>query len=43
MKVNHRKILAGIVSLLGAKSRLYDFTVILDKLDKIGKDEFLKN
>ena len=37
MKVNHRKILAGIVSLLGAKSRLYDFTVILDKLDKIGK------
>ena len=42
MKVNHRKILAGIVSLLGAKSRLYDFTVILDKLDKIGKDGVFK-
>ena len=42
MKVNHRKILAGIVSLLGAKSRLYDFTVIIDKLDKIGKDGVFK-
>ena len=42
MKVNHRKILAGIVSFLGAKSRLYDFTVILDKLDKIGKDGVFK-
>lgn len=42
MKVNHRKILSGIVSLLGAKSRLYDFTVILDKLDKIGKDGVFK-
>ena len=42
MKVNHRKILAGIVSFLGAKSRLYDFTVILDKLDKIGKDSVFK-
>ena len=42
MKVNHRKILASIVSFLGAKSRLYDFTVILDKLDKIGKDGVFK-
>ena len=42
MKVNHRKILAGIVSFLGAKSRLYDFTVILDKLDKKGKDGVFK-
>ncbi len=42
MKVNHRKILAGIVSFLGAKSRLYDFTVILDKLDKIGKEGVFK-
>ena len=42
MKVNHRKILAGILSFLGAKSRLYDFTVILDKLDKIGKEGVFK-
>ena len=42
IKINHRKILAGIVSFLGAKSRLYDFTVILDKLDKIGKDGVFK-
>ena len=36
LKVNHRKILAGIAGLLGPESRLIDFTTALDKLDKIG-------
>lgn len=37
LKINHRKILAGIAALLGAESELTQFTVALDKLDKIGK------
>jgi len=36
LKVNHRKILSGIASLLGAESKLIEFTIALDKLDKIG-------
>ena len=35
LKINHRKILAGIAALLGAESKLTTFTVALDKLDKI--------
>ena len=42
LKINHRKILAGIVSKLGAKERLSDFTVALDKIDKIGKKGVFK-
>jgi histidyl-tRNA synthetase len=42
LKINHRKILAGIVSKLGAKERLSDFTVALDKIDKIGKEGVFK-
>jgi histidyl-tRNA synthetase len=42
LKINHRKILAGIVSKLGAKERLSDFTVTLDKIDKIGKEGVFK-
>lgn len=38
IKVNHRKILAGIAEVIGAQHQLVDFTVALDKLDKIGKD-----
>ena len=38
LKVNHRKILAGIAGKLGAEERLIDFTIALDKLDKIGKE-----
>jgi histidyl-tRNA synthetase len=38
LKINHRKILSGIAGLLGANERLVDFTVALDKLDKIGKE-----
>lgn len=38
LKVNNRKILAGIAEIIGAESQLVDFTVALDKLDKIGKE-----
>ena len=47
VKINNRKILSGIAELIGADNKITDFTVALDKLDKIGielvKDEMLKN
>ena len=42
IKINHRKILAGIAELIGAKSKLIDFTVALDKLTKIGEKGVIK-
>ncbi len=36
IKLNNRKILAGIAEVIGAKDNLINFTVALDKLDKIG-------
>lgn len=45
IKINNRKILSGIAEVIGAQDKLIDFTVALDKLDKIGeekvKDEML--
>jgi histidyl-tRNA synthetase len=38
IKMNNRKILAGIAEVIGAKHLLIDFTVALDKLDKIGEE-----
>ena len=38
IKFNNRKILSGIAEVIGAKDKLIDFTVALDKLDKIGED-----
>jgi len=38
IKINNRKILSGISEVIGAKDKLIDFTVALDKLDKIGED-----
>ena len=38
IKLNNRKILAGIAEVIGAEDLLIDFTVALDKLDKIGAD-----
>ncbi|ADV47385.1 histidyl-tRNA synthetase [Cellulophaga algicola DSM 14237] len=38
IKMNNRKILAGIAEVIGAKDNLIDFTVALDKLDKIGEE-----
>lgn len=41
VKINHRKILSGLAQLIGAEDKLIDFTVALDKLDKIGKEAVL--
>ena len=47
IKINNRKILSGIAEVIGASDKLIDFTVALDKLDKIGADgvkkEMLEN
>jgi len=41
VKINNRKVLSGIAELIGAGDRLIDFTVALDKLDKIGREGVL--
>lgn len=38
IKINNRKILSGIAHAIGAQDKLIDFTVALDKLDKIGEE-----
>jgi histidyl-tRNA synthetase len=38
IKMNNRKILSGIAEVIGAEDKLIDFTVALDKLDKIGEE-----
>ncbi len=38
IKLNNRKILAGIAETIGAPDRLVDITVAIDKIDKIGID-----
>lgn len=42
IKINNRKILSGVAEIIGAKDKLIDFTVALDKLDKIGEEGVLK-
>ncbi|MDP3313513.1 histidine--tRNA ligase [Lutibacter sp.] len=42
IKINNRKILAGIAEIIGEKDKLIDFTVALDKLDKIGAEGVAK-
>lgn len=42
LKINNRKILAGIAEVIGQKDKLIDITVAIDKLDKIGLEEVLK-
>ncbi|GAA4901390.1 histidine--tRNA ligase [Flaviramulus aquimarinus] len=39
IKINNRKILSGIAEVIGASDKLIDFTVALDKLDKIGEEK----
>ncbi|GGK16746.1 hypothetical protein GCM10007962_08770 [Yeosuana aromativorans] len=39
IKINNRKILSGIAEIIGASDKLIDFTVALDKLDKIGEEK----
>jgi histidyl-tRNA synthetase len=36
IKINNRKVLAGIASYIGESERIIDITVAIDKLDKIG-------
>ena len=38
VKINNRKVLAGIAEMIGAPDKLVDITVAIDKLDKIGLD-----
>ena len=38
IKLNNRKVLAGIAELIGAPDKLIDITVVIDKIDKIGID-----
>lgn len=38
IKLNNRKILAGIAEVIGEPERIIDITVAIDKLDKIGLD-----
>ena len=38
IKINNRKILAGIAEVIGEKDKIVDITVSIDKLDKIGLD-----
>ena len=40
--MNNRKILSGLAEYAGITEQLIDFTVALDKLDKIGKDGVVK-
>ena len=42
LKINNRKILAGIAEVLGASDQIIDFTVALDKLDKVGQEGVIK-
>ncbi|CEN45624.1 Histidine--tRNA ligase [Capnocytophaga canis] len=38
IKMNNRKILSGFAEVIGESEKLIDFTVALDKLDKIGQE-----
>ena len=38
LKLNNRKVLAGIAEVIGEMNRMVDITVAIDKLDKIGLD-----
>ncbi|MGB5943167.1 MAG: histidine--tRNA ligase [Leeuwenhoekiella sp.] len=42
IKMNNRKILSGLAETIGAADKLIDFTVALDKLDKIGEEGVVK-
>lgn len=39
IKINNRKILAGIAEVIGHSDKLIDITVAIDKLDKIGEQK----
>lgn len=39
VKINNRKILAGIAEIIGENERIVDITVAIDKMDKIGLEK----
>lgn len=39
VKLNNRKVLAGIAELIGAPDKIIDITVAIDKIDKIGLEK----
>lgn len=42
IKLNNRKVLAGIAELIGAPEKIIDITVAIDKLDKIGIEKVIE-
>ena len=42
IKLNNRKVLSGLAEIIGESDKLVDFTVALDKLDKIGKTKVVE-
>ncbi|HET7360567.1 MAG TPA: ATP phosphoribosyltransferase regulatory subunit, partial [Salinimicrobium sp.] len=38
IKINNRKVLSGFAEVIGESEKLIDFTIALDKLDKIGEE-----
>jgi histidyl-tRNA synthetase len=38
VRLNHRKVLAGIAEVIGIPERMTDFTVAIDKLEKVGRE-----
>ncbi|MFP5470773.1 MAG: histidine--tRNA ligase [Bacteroidia bacterium] len=42
IKINNRKILSAIAEITSEQDKLIDITVAIDKLDKIGEDEVVK-
>ncbi len=42
IKLNNRKILAGIAEVIGSPEKIIDLTVAIDKLDKIGYDKVIE-
>jgi histidyl-tRNA synthetase len=42
IKINHRQVLSGLASFMGASDRAGDLFVAIDKLDKIGADKVLQ-
>ena len=39
LKINNRKVLAGIAEIIGQPDKIVDITVAIDKMDKIGLDK----
>ena len=43
MKMNNRKVLAGIVEVIGQSERMIDITVAIDKLEKSGMEKVMRS